>query len=132
MRFSGLAFASLLLVVKGTPLYGYKYALFRIGLLMILTRVSNLTERQASSILVFPDSFCSGLAYEYGSPTGPTCYADIPHFISMTLSGEWLGWKIYTDTECQDQASIISVSGSPEPNCYAIEGNGGQSIAWVV
>jgi hypothetical protein len=99
---------------------------------MILTRVSNITERQVASILLFPDSICNGLAYEYGSPTEPTCFADIPNFISIALSGDWLAWRIYTDTGCQDQASIISVSGSPEANCYAIEGNGGRSIEWAV
>ena len=99
---------------------------------MILIRVSNITERQASTIFLFTGEVCNGEAYVFTTPSTPTCFADIGNFIAVSLQGEYLGWKIYTDSECQNQVSIISVSGSGEPNCYLVEGNGGHSIEWVV
>jgi hypothetical protein len=62
--------------------------------------------------------------YKDGESSG--CVAVASPFYSVILTGEWLGYKIYTDAKCQTLASINQVDVNS--NCYSIEGAG--ALAW--
>ncbi|RFU35571.1 hypothetical protein B7463_g830, partial [Scytalidium lignicola] len=103
MRSLGLAFASLLLAVKGAPLG------------------SSITERQSSELDMWTGGFCGGNSIEAFSPSRPAqCLPISESFNSVTLKGAYLGWKIYTDSNCQNLATVIPVlPATQKPNILA-------------
>jgi hypothetical protein len=102
---------------------------------MILIRASDVTKRQVplSAIFTFT-GICDGPGSTYMQAPQPDgeCFATTEPFLSVALYGEWLGWRIFSDSGCNDLATIIEVSGSNTmENCYLIEGNGGGSWSWA-
>jgi hypothetical protein len=135
MHSFGLALASLLVAVTASPLYGPKLVLFRTNLLIMFTRadVTNIAERDtATATITLLPNICgdsstgieSTANYVPGSSSG--CVGVTTPFNSVLVTGDWLGYKLWTDAKCQTLATVSKVDG--KPNCITIEGTG--AMAW--
>ena len=104
-------------------------------MLILRPRVSDaeIVERQTTGSLIAWTGICDNVGYEWSLdlPAGEAygCEVIDQRFQSLTLTGQWLAVKIFSDTNCQNLVSIIDVENPPlgEPDCYLVEGNGGGS-----